>query len=164
MLEYTDTLIQDGDVKDDVFIRHEYLGEVYGEYNYLLSEKKYQSFIQKMNTESLEVTIRTPLLGLMRGHKVNFVWYINDSMYGNKIQNLIENDYLNKIQTQIPLDDKDVQPKNDDDGKFVIDKMISGQYLITQVDIRYTNNNGWEQVFTLNRPAKYKPKILKDEQ
>jgi hypothetical protein len=61
------------------------------------------------------------------------------------------------------LDDKNIDARNDDDGKFVIDKMISGQYLITQVDIRYTSNNGWEQVFTLNRPAKSKPKIIKDE-
>ena len=158
--EYMDTLIQDGDVKKDIFIRQEYLGEVYGDWDYLLAEKKYMSFLQKINTESLEVTIKTPLLGLMRGHKVDLLWYINDSMLDNKIRNLAEEKYINRAQTQIPLDDSDVKLNNDLAGHFVVDKMISGQYLITNVDIRYNNIKGWEQVLTLNRPAKAKPKIL----
>lgn len=160
--EYTDTLVQDGDVKKDIFVRHEYLGEVYGDWDYLLSEKKYIAFMQKINTESLEVVTRTPLLGLMRGHKVDFIWYINDSTFTDKLHGLVENEYIDNFSTQIPLEEH-VESKDDTNNKFTIDKMISGQYLITSVDIRYSSNNGWEQIYTLNRPAKAKPKILKDE-
>ena len=38
--EYNDYLIQDGDAHKDIFMKYEYLGEVYGELNYFLSAKK----------------------------------------------------------------------------------------------------------------------------
>lgn len=163
--EHLDYLIQDGDVKSDIFTNFNYLGEVYGEYDYLLSEKKRTAFLQKINSESIEVVTRTPLIALMRGHRVNLTWYINDSMLDNKKNMLSKDGYLEEPNTQIPLNDtlpKEEENKiNEDDGKFEIDKMISGQYLITACNIRFTNNQ-WEYILTLNRPASSKPKILKD--
>jgi hypothetical protein len=37
-------------------------------------------------------------------------------------------------------------------GKFRVDKTVSGQYLIYGVDIVY-NNNAWEYILTLVKPA-----------
>lgn len=160
-LEYMDYLIQDGDVKKDIYTKYDYLGEVYGDYDYLLSEKKRSAFIQKINTESIEVVTRTPLIALMRGHKVNFIWYNNDSMLDYKKNNLNERGYLNDLTTNIPLNDDKEKLNNPDNGVFEIDKSVSGQYLITGCNIRFTNNR-WEYVLILNKPAS-KTELLKDE-
>ncbi|MBR5296679.1 MAG: hypothetical protein IKU29_02275 [Parabacteroides sp.] len=156
--DYNDTLIMDGDVKNDIYIKHEYLGEVYGDYNYLLSEKKRDSFLQKINTESIEVTTRTPLLGLMRGHRVNFQWYINDSVFDAKVDGLEKNGVISTPSPKIPMyDDNDLEPLSV--GNFILDKSVSGQYLITSSSIRYYNNR-WEHVLILNRPSKDKLKLI----
>lgn len=158
-LEYMDYLIQDGDVKKDIYTKYDYLGEVYGDYDYLLSEKKRVAFLQKINTESIEVVTSTPLFALMRGHKVNFAWYRNDSLLNDKISNLNDNGLINDVKINIPLED--TNPKETDDV-FKLDKAVSGQYLITGCDIRFSNNN-WEYILTLNKPASSKTNILKDE-
>lgn len=152
--EHMDYLIQDGDVKKDVFCKYEYLGEVYGDYDYLLAEKKRSSFLQKINSESIEVVMKTPLLGLMRGHKVNFNWYINDSLLSNKKDN------LNKAGV---INDDTLNQDENAAGEFKLDTATSGQYLITMNNIRYSNQNGWEHILTLNRPASMKTNVLKDE-
>lgn len=162
--EHLDYLLQDGDVKKDIYTKYDYLGEVYGDYDYLLSEKKRSAFMQKISNESIEVTTRTPLLALMRGHRVNFVWYINDSMLENKKTNLKNEGYINDPATQIPLTENPSEVEvNEDDGKFEIDKSISGQYLITACNMKFSNNQ-WEYTLTLNRPASAKPKILNDNE
>ena len=165
--EHMDYLIQDGDIKKDIYCKYEYLGEVYGEYDYLLAEKKRQAFMQKINSESVEVILKSPTLGLMRGHKVNFVWYVNDSMLENKKDNLKDNGLLNEVETNIPLNDtlspEDEEKVNELNGEFNIDKAISGQYLITSNHIRFSNKTGWEYILTLNKPAISKTKLLKDD-
>lgn len=164
--EYKDTLIQDGDAKKDIFVNCEYLGEVYGEYNYLLAEMCRDAYLQKMGTESIKVTIKTPLLALMRGHKVNFTWYINDSQFNYRTDNFEKMGLIDKdVNTPTPLNDnvpeKDIL-YNQAYGDFIIDKSISGQYMITGCDISYSNGE-WEYELTLNRPLSHKPKILDEE-
>lgn len=163
--EHMDYLIQDGDIKKDIFCRYEYLGEVYGDYDYLLAEKKCSSFLQKINSESVEVVLKQPTLGLMRGHKVNFVWYNNDSQLANKKTALSNKGLLNNVDTNIPLNETVTIDRFDNDsaGSFEIDKSISGQYLITACNMRYSNANGWEYILTINKPAISKTKLLKDE-
>lgn len=153
-LEYMDELVQDGDVQKDVFMRYEYLGEVYGDYNYLMAEKIRNSFIQKINSESIEVTIKSPLLALVRGNKVNVIHYINDSMLESKKEHLEDGGVIGDIYSNIPLN------INDDNSDFKIDKTISGQYLITASHIKFSNNS-WEYTLTLNRPNSSKPKVIK---
>lgn len=164
--EYKDTLIQDGDVKKDIFINCEYLGEVYGEYNYLLAEVCRDAYLQKMGIESVKVTIKTPLLALMRGHKVNFTWYTNNSQYDRRLKGYEELGLKEKeIKTVFPLNDDIPEDEIKYDptyGDFVIDKSISGQYMITGCDISYSNGE-WEYELTLNRPISHKPKILDEE-
>ena len=159
--EYMDYLIQDGDTKKDVFIKYEYLGEGYGDENYLLSTKKYDTFKQKINTnEVIEISLKTPLLGIMRGNKVNFSWYINDSKFTNirevlSKNNAIEQDY----ETNIPLPTED---GGSSDGSFELDKSVSGQYLVTKCVMKY-KDNGWNYIVTLARPTSAKPKITNTE-
>lgn len=161
--EYFDHIIQDGDVKNDIYIKHEYLGENIGEYNYLLQKKIRETFIQKINSESIEVIMRYPLLGLMRGSKVNFTWYINDSLLEQKKSTLIQDDIISNPQTIINYDSNNMNnEQNISGGEFIIDKNISGQYLITSVNIEYSDNK-WQYKLKLNRPASHKPKFLNNE-
>ena len=159
--EYTDRLVQDGDIKKDIFVRHEYLGEVYGDYNYLISDKLRSAFLQKMNNETIDVYLPSPTLALMRGHKVNFAWYINDSIIDGKLSNLNDSHAVNNIQTNefVGVDES----YNSNEGGFKLDKQISGQYLIIGTGIRFTNNK-WEYVLTLSRPSLNKQQLLKREE
>ena len=59
-VEYKDYLIQDGDVKQDIFLKYDYMGENYGEYNYLLAKPLREAFLQKINTETIVVTLQSP--------------------------------------------------------------------------------------------------------
>ena len=47
-------------------------------------------------------------------------------------------------------------------GSFRIDKTVSAQYLITGINIKY-NNNAWDYVLTLVKPAQSKVSIIKEE-
>jgi hypothetical protein len=159
--EYRDYLIQDKDVHKDIYEKYEYLGEVYGDYNYLLSEKKRDGFLQKIRThETIEVNLKTPLLGIMRGNKINFTWYINNSYQDTIKQNMQDNSQINVVQTNPIIDDSSVESKSND-GSFEIDKSISGQYLITGCEIKFSNKK-WQYKVTLSRPYSQKPKIIND--
>ena len=165
-LEYFDYLIQDGDAQKDIFIKTEYIGENYSNVNYLLSEKMYDGFIQKIKSnETIEVYLNTPLLGVMRGNKVNFTWYINDSMHSYISSNLRSKNITNDIRTNVPMDDS-LPPGIEDktqDGQFEIDKSISGQYLITGCEMGYSNKK-WKYKLILSRPLSMKPKIINENE
>ena len=165
--DFEDTFVMDGDVKQDVFVKYEYLGEVYGSYNYLLAEKLRETYLQKMGIESIVVTLKTPLLGLIRGDKVDFIWYINDDQWKDRMQGYEEGGIQNKqIITDPVLDDtlseQDQQYYNPGNGEFIIDKSVSGQYMITGQDMTYENGE-WFYELTLNRPASKKPQMINEE-
>lgn len=157
---YTDTLVQDGDVKKDIFINYKYLGEVFGEYDYLLQPCLRDSFLQKINSETIEVTLANPLLGLMRGHKVNIGIYIIDETMRAKKEEMKKTGLLNEVQTDLPIPE-DISGDDDTLGKFELDKKVSGQYLIIGCNIQYFQNK-WSYKLILSRPAKDKPKILNE--
>ena len=160
--EYQDYLIQDGDVKEDIFTKFEYVGECYGETDYFLTERKRKDLLQKIAIETIEVTLKTPLLALMRGHKINMTWYINDSKYDNKQENLKEDGVIQDVETTVQTDQSTETISNPDNGHFVEDKSVCGQYLITSCDMKYSNNE-WNYILTLSRPASHKPQIIKEE-
>lgn len=154
--DYNDHLIQDGDIKNDIYKKYEYMGEVYGAYDYFLPVVEREAFMQKIQSNSIEVTLNHPLLSLYRGRKVDFIWYINDARYQEQINMLQEQDILNtNISSNIPLnDDPDGLHKSNYEnktGEFVIDKNISGQYLITKFTLKYLNGH-WKTILTMNRP------------
>lgn len=162
--EYMDHMIIDGDTQKDIFTKYEYLGENYGEYNYLLASKKRESFLQKIKSnETVEITLKTPLLGVMRGNHINLMIYINDSAAEGLQEKLGEQKLLNEGSTNIPLDSANHIEDKSPDGSFKLDKSISGQYLVTGCKMRY-NNYAWEYKVTLSRPTSMKPKILKEDE
>ena len=158
--EHKDTLVQDGDVKNDIFRKFDYVGENYGEYNYMLARHLRSSYIQKMNSESIVITLQTPLLALMRGHKVNFIRYVNNAAIENKMKVLEDAGLIDRnIESNIPLSKYEIE-NTSNDGQFVVDRTASGQYLITGVEAIY-NNRQWDYVLTLTKPASTKANIIK---
>lgn len=164
-VEYKDYLVQDGDVKKDIFTKYEYLGEAYGEHNYLLAYKKYDTFKQKIKSnETIEIILETPLLGIMRGNKVNFLWYTNDTSVSVMKDNLKETDLLsNNPETNINLNADGSIEESGYDGNYELDKSISGQYLVTKCSMKFRDSK-WQYVVTLSRPSSMKPQILKEEE
>jgi hypothetical protein len=162
--EYLDHLIQDGDTKKDIFTKLEYLGEVYGSHNYLLANKIQDTFKQKMRSnEVIEIDLRTPLLGIMRGNRVNLLWYVNDSKSEMMQGAIREAGCADPLpESNIPLDNETVDEQRDVDGGFVLDKSISGQYLVTKCIMKFKDRH-WVYTVTLARPTQAKPKILNED-
>lgn len=159
--EYKDYLIQDGDVQKDVFTKYVYLGENYGDYNYLLQKEIRAGLIQKINSETIQITLQSPLLGIMRGHKLNYMRYVNDDMVENKLKTLEEAGAISRdVEANIPL--KDYEIEGHQDGSYRLDKTVSGQYLVIATEIVY--DNGWKYNLTLARPADSTPDIKNEDE
>ena len=95
--------------------------------------------------------MQSPLLALMRGHKVNFIRYVNNDIVENRMKNLEDAGVIDRnIESNIPLNQYEVE-LDGSNGKFRIDRTVSGQYLITEVVITY-NNNKWNYDLTLIKP------------
>lgn len=151
--EPSSLLIQDGDVKRDTFVKTIYLGEIFGEYDYFKNEYCRNAFLQKINTNTIEVSLKTPLLGLERGGRVNIMWYEL-----NELVNSIKNE--NQIETNIP----ESPYENKEDNQFTLNKQVSGQYLIIGTRIQYKGiDNGWKYTLILSRPANQVNKYLNNE-
>ena len=121
--------------------------------------------MQKINSESVKITLGTPLLGLRRGSKVNFTGYVDDSRIETKFEVLEEQGYIDGMpQTNIPYDDSETpdEPPLDDNGTFTVDRQVSGQYVITACDIKYDGEQ-WLYELILNRPADQKAKFINEE-
>lgn len=162
--EYSDYLIQDGDTQKDIYTKYEYLGEVYGEHDYLLSKVKRNAFLQKIRSnETIEIILRTPLLGVMRGNRCNLLWYINDDMVDNMKETMSEAGVIQEdLDTNIPLTVGDNVEDNNGSGSFTLDKTKSGQYLITACVIGFEEGE-WSYKVTLCRPTSAKPVIINEE-
>jgi hypothetical protein len=159
--EYLDYLIQDGDIKDDIFTKYSYLGEGYGEYNYLLQKEIRAGLLQKINSETVKITLKSPLLGVMRGHKVNFMKYVNDDAIENKMRILEEHGVIDRnVATNIPTQDYELSESNPN-GNYRLDKTVSGQFLVIGVEFVY--DSGWKYNLILSRPAGDTPDIKNEE-
>ena len=151
--EPTSLLIQDGDVKKDTFVKTIYMGEIFGEYDYFKNEYCRNAFLQKINTNTIEVSLKTPLLGLERGGRVNIMWYEL-----NELVNSIKNEH--QIETNI----SESPYENKEDNQFTLNKQVSGQYLIIGTKIQYKGfDNGWKYTLILSRPANQVNKYLNNE-
>lgn len=141
--EESSVLIQDGDIKKDTFLKTMYMGELFGDYDYFTNEVCRTAFIQKINSNTIEVSLKTPLLGLERGGRVNIQWY-----EANAVINGIKNE--NNIETNTP--DNADEPKGNDE--MTLNKQVSGQYLIIGTIIKFFGfDEGWKYTLILSRPA-----------
>ena len=151
--------------KKDIFTKYDYIGEIYGEYNYFLSKTIRDGFIQKINTDKIVLTLNSPNLGITRGSKLNFIRYVNDEKIENKMKNLEKNETINRnVKTNIPLEEYEIE-NDGGNGKYIIDKTVSGQYFVYSTSIKF-NNKEWQYDVTLIRDMKDKLNaniLLEDE-
>jgi hypothetical protein len=135
------TLIQDGDIRNDVFRSYEYGGELFGKYDYLTQCATRNMFLGKIYGQTIEVSSSLPILGLMKGGHVNLWWYDVNNYMTSDADN-------NDINSNIPL------PGNmkDEDNTFIINKTISGQYYILGTELEYSGIE-WDCRFKLSRSA-----------
>lgn len=142
------TLIEDGDVKNDIFVQYEYGGELFGDYDYLTQRACRDLFLAKINGQKLKMTVDVPAFALMKGHKVNVYWY-DLNPYTDSDKDDME------ISTNSPMPEDEEGASADDDG-FRLNKQISGQYYIIDTTIKYSRDGrmyNWRQEFELGRPA-----------
>lgn len=137
------TLIQDGDAHNDVFTQYIYGGELVGNYDYLSQRACRGMFINKINSQVIQVSLNRPVLGLMKGGHVNMYWYDINQLATVGSDN-------SEIKSNIDLPD-DVALG---DQTSPINKTISGQYYI--MDVEYVYNGGaWGCIYTLGRPVQF---------
>lgn len=151
--ESSSMLIQDGDIKKDTFVKSVYMGEIFGDYDYFSAEVCRKAYLQKINSNTIEVALSSPLLGLERGQRVNFRWY-----EANEVIQTIKD--KNQIETNIPYTDDETNDRE----RMTLNKQVSGQYLIIGTTIRFNGfSNGWKYILTLSRPANQVNTYLENE-
>lgn len=142
-------LIQDTNASNDIFTKTLYLGTHFGETNYLLQKVCNEAYKQKVNAQCIKVFLNMPCFGLQRGHRVQFEW---------KDSNLITRSGDPDIETNTPMMTNVTNDNGSDEvgmDDFVINKQISGQYLIVGSEIIFNmegNKPVWKHVLLLSRP------------
>lgn len=140
-LELRSTLIQDGDVHNNITVGYEYGGELYGDFDYLSQRAARNMFLEKISSERIKVSVGMPLLSLIKGGKVNIWWYdINSYMTSSANDEGVESNIT------IPHEES-----GNDVEDYKINRTISGQYYIMDIEIRY--EGGWRCTYTLSRSA-----------
>lgn len=165
--EYKTYLIQDGDVSLYTNTKCTYVGEVHGSYNYLLAEACYDSYMQKMGLEKIVVELQEPFLGLIRGDKVDFLWFTNDTLSQQRqdefknVSDLIDSaTEMSSQNTASSVTETGEEGSNPSSfGGFKMDDSVSGQYTIVGTDIIYENSN-WRYMLTLQRPTTQTPNLM----
>lgn len=140
--EAENIVVIDGDIKNDIFKSYTYFGENVGEHNYLYSKATREMFLNKINGQCIEVTLRQPALGLMRGGKVNFIFFDINKYTTQDVQ------MNTPVESNIPLPDDIIT----EDSKYIVNRSVSGQYYIMNSSIMYSGNQ-WKQVLRLGRYA-----------
>lgn len=154
--EAIDYLLQDGDQKKDLVTKAVYMGENYEEFNYLLASECRNFMNHKMLSETIEVTVHSPLIQLMKGGKVNIKWYdINPKLARTKEKLGIKDD---DIATNIEVETPETTEENTD-LRYHINKQITGQYYILGNIITFENGE-WSNRLKLTRPKDQKSQYI----
>ena len=139
-----DMLIEDGNPQNDIFKKYYYLGENIGDYEYLTSQSCRKSFLDIVDKNNIEVVLNYPCLGLMRGAHTFFEWW--------------DNSFYEKINIEInggdiaDDDTGDQSEELDDEFKLIVNKQLSGEYLIYKTVLKYSNFK-WNNILTLTKPT-----------
>ena len=131
-----DVLIQDGDTKNDIFTKYFYLGESVGKNNNYIKQPIIRMFfMSNIKNTTYKFVLPRPNHGLMRGHRVNVKWY-----EGDLVKKSIMKDHDEEVDNTL---DTDAYEENmEDQDSLVLNKKISGQYLIIGTSIDYKNVGG----------------------
>lgn len=144
--EENNYFLQDSDVSNDIYVKYRYLGENFGNYDYLSKTACRDMMMRKNSNNTISVKMFTPQLALMKGHKVNFMWY----KIGDIVQGIADSD----VETNVPNENINQSTYQAED--FILDKQISGQYYIKEVNLYYKYNASaynWVQELILTRPT-----------
>jgi hypothetical protein len=147
--EIENIVVIDGDIKNDIFKKYKYFGENIGDTKYLYNKATRKIFLNKLNGQNIKVNLTRPMLGLMRGGKVNFYFYDINRYLTDELTE--ESD----IESNIILPDNIIT----DDSKYILNKSVSGQYYIVKSNIYY-NNGKWNHTLLLGRYADKVQKYL----
>lgn len=163
--EWIDHHITDGDIKKNVFEQFEYMGEVYGDYNYLLAEKAREIYLRKVKSEVIVLHTIKPQLGIMRGDQLRFVWY-DTNMANSMNQDNLEEAGAIKSSEQLSailgwVKDWDFN-KQVPDNPMRINMQYSGQYTCIGQYITYSKADQWDCWLYLVRPAEKRPQVLNE--
>ena len=152
----TDSLIvADGSIKKNVILTYRYLGEKFGDVDYLTNKALHGAYVQKLNSQQLKVTLQVPCFGFVKGGKLNFYWY-----EVNELTKDIKNKELGS-NIDLPID-----VTQEDQDQPLIDGQLSGQYYITDVSYYYENRGNvpmWTQEMLLSRPVEQVEKYVTEE-
>lgn len=152
------TDVMDGDIHNDIFKKYEYAGEVFGDHNYLVQSALGGSFFQKIRSQTIDVELSKPQLGLCRGGKVNLNWYECSDFLKEELEEANETMRTNSGE----IDTADTNSADEDDAgnqldySWVLNKTISGQYYILDSWFKYDHFGGgmnWRHMLRLCRPA-----------
>lgn len=158
-LEQTTTLIENGDANDNLRQLYVYGGEFFGDYDYLARNAAKNMLLAKIDARTIRVSIKIPTLGLVQGGKANLWWYDEN----NYVTGPITEAANEEIESNIELPDSIIM---DNVGGWVINKMISGQYYISEMSFRYHTQFQWSQEFLLSRDGtefeKYNSPVMDD--
>lgn len=164
-LETDSFLLQNKDIVDNIYLRYDYAGENFGEYQYLLQSACRSAFMKKINCQKIAVDLFTPSLAMARGTKVNFYWYnVKDLTAETKFSDAESNIALPENITEKDTDTGMEPDKVPDD--MVIDKQLSGQYYIEESNFFYDFNGGgynWRHQLILTRPADQEERFYWDD-
>ena len=162
--EYISHVIKDGDIDpEQESMQFEYLGEVYGEYNYLLARRCRDLYLDKVLSESIVVDIDNPHLGLTRGSQVRVVIYDNDSQGAMLDQNMPGMDITREeiLATSGWLQDFELKDRSESLDPMKLNLIYSGQYTIMGQIITFDGPSmSWNCRIKLVRPRDQKPEIL----
>lgn len=163
--EYVDHYIMDGDIQKNDFLKLEYAGEVYGDYNYLLAEKCREVYMTKIKSEIIVIKTLSTQLGINRGDQLRFIWYDNDTNYAYAQDQLEESGAIKnseELQEIIGwLKDWEIDSTALNDYK--INLQYSGQYTCIGQYMEYNPQaNMWVCWMYLTRPASKRAKIMNE--
>lgn len=140
-------MILDGDTHNDIFNKYVYGGEVFGDFDYLTQRTCREMFLNKIVNQYIEVELPKPVIGLMKGGKVNFYWY--------EVGNLVTEEIVESgtdVNTNIPK----LPNIKTEDTNWILNSMISGQYYIIDSTLEFEQSGKlgkWSHKFKLGRPA-----------
>lgn len=147
----SDYLIQDGDIKNDIFTKYEYRGEYFGNYNYLAQQSRNDLYKQKMQSSNIIIHLCQPILGLMRGDRLEFAWYETAPLTQDVILEANNSQEVSNNAPELP-DTEDPIPDS-----MILNKQVSGQYYILGTTLKYSRvpkgASNWDYELRLARPA-----------
>lgn len=164
--EYVDNFVMNGDVDEESeTLKFEYAGEYYGSYNYILGKSLHNFYLNKINMDTIEITLDVPQLGVMRGSQIRLLWYDNDTT------NVIKRENFEEVGLD-PIDDLDLgwlkeyvdanDSSLDDINPLTVNLQVSGQYTVIGLKLIFSEGS-WNEVVRLARPQSNKPQIIPEE-